>query len=120
MDSLEKFKNMSYKEKESIEDYYVYYWIYDNAKENDIELDDEIVLNLKNIIVNTYKEDFDYGYSLLQITNYVTSRYIDRTYTLNTLNKSMGQDILDAMHYDKENYILKNEKETESFSLEMD
>ena len=32
----------------------------------------------------------------------------------------MGQDILDAMHYDKENYILKNEKETESFSLEMD
>ena len=120
MNSLEKFKNMSYKENESIEDYYVYYWIYDNAKENYIELDDEIVLNLKNIIVNTYKEDFDYGYSLLQITNYVTSRYIDRTYTLNTLNKSMGQDILDAMHYDKENYILKNEKEAESFSLEMD
>lgn len=97
MQSLNFYKKMSDTEKLYINSLVAFRSIYDNCNDYDIELPEDDIVKLKDIILNTYEKDDNYGFSITDIADWITSHYLEDDFDLEELKEYSTQDLLSAI-----------------------
>lgn len=110
--SLNRYNELSKEDNAWLEEYIIYRDIYDVARERGAIVSDNVVEELKEIILDFYNEDSKTNFPLSYSTRFITDHYLDRDITINDLKESSYSDIYDAIDNDDIS-ILKNEDESE-------
>lgn len=111
MNSLKYYKNMSETEKSYINSLVAFNSIYDNCNEYDVELPEDDIVMLKGITLNTYEADDNYGFSIKDIADWITTHYLEDDFDLEELKKYSTQDLLSAINGDTS--LFKDSEEME-------
>ncbi len=110
--SLNRYNELSKEDNAWLEEYIIYRDIYDVARERGAIVSDNVVEELKEIILDFYNEDSKTNFPLSYSTRFITNHYLDRDITINELKESSYFDIYDAIDNDDIS-IIKNENDND-------
>jgi len=105
MESLNLYKNLSFKENILLEDFLVYREIYKNAEERKIKLENEEIVELKSIILNYYY-DFSNTISIAETVDFISKNYLDDNITMQELKDADKHTMQDALENNNINLVL--------------
>lgn len=110
MNSLERYKMLSNEDKSNLTIYSIYDSIYDVAKNEDINISDDIVTGIKELAYDLYLDDEYMNLSAPQIAFFLTECYAKDNSFMDKVADMDYSDILQAI--DNDNYdFYKDEME---------
>ena len=98
MYSLDEYLKLSSIDNQYLEHYLVYRDIYEQAKNYNVEISKEEVVDLREIIMDCFN-DYD-NIKLSSITSFITSNYLEKIITLEQLKQCDEYEIICAMDND--------------------
>lgn len=108
MNSLEKYKMLSDEDKTNLTIYCIYDSIYDVAKNEDIDISDDVVTDIKELAYDLYLEDEYMNLSAPQIAFFLTECYVKDNSFIDKMRDIDYSDILQAI--DNDNYDFYKEE----------
>lgn len=102
MNSLERYKMLSNEDKSNLTIYSIYDSIYDVAKNEDINISDDIVTDIKELAYDLYLDDEYMNLSASQIAFFLTECYAKDNSFMDKVADMDYSDILQAV--DNDNY----------------
>ena len=100
MNSLEKYKMLSNEDKTNLTIYCIYDSIYDVAKNEDIDISDDVVTDIKELAYDLYLEDEYMNLSAPQIAFFLTECYVKDNSFIDKMRDIDYSDILQAIDND--------------------
>ena len=111
MNTLEMYKRLSNEDKTHLTVYCIYDSIYDVARNNNIEISDELAMNIQELAHDLYLED-DYVYlSASQIAFFLTECYAKDNTFMDKVEDIDYDDILQAVENDNHEFYIEEEME---------
>lgn len=105
MYNYELYKKLTKEDKAYLEDYIIYRDINDCINEKGIKLEDDEIIDLKEIILNFYNEDSVDNFPLTHTTQFITSNYINKNITMEELRDNSYYSIYKAIEEDNIEYM---------------
>ena len=104
MNTLEMYKKLSNEDKTNLTIYCIYDSIYDVARNEEINIDDKTVMNIKDMSYDLYLDDEYSNLSASQIAYFLTECYVkDNSFMQKVKDIDYG-DILQAVEVDNHNF----------------
>ena len=94
MNSLEKYKMLSNEDKTNLTIYCIYDSIYDVEKNEDIDISDDVVTDIKELAYDLYLEDEYMNLSAPQIAFFLTECYVKDNSFIDKMRDIDYSDIL--------------------------
>lgn len=111
MNILEMYKRLTKEDKSNLTIYCIYDSIYDVAKNEEIEINDEIAMSIQEYAYNLYLDDEYNNLSASQIAFFLTECYVkDKTF-LDKIKDIDYNDILQAVVDDNNDFYKEEEME---------
>ena len=114
MNSLEMYNKLSKEDNQFLEHYVVYRDIYDIAKENNIEISNDEIVDLREFIMD-YFQDVK-NFRLNEITQFVAGIILNKYITLEQLKQCSNFEIYEAI--DDDDFLMLSEKFNEENDME--
>ena len=111
MNTLEMYKRLSREDKNNLTVYAIYDSIYDIARNNDYEINDDEVERLKELSHYAYLKDEYYKFSSARISDFLTECYIEHNVSLEKMEDASWNDILEAVDNDDYEFCIEEEME---------
>ena len=111
MNTLEMYKRLSNEDKTHLTVYCIYDSIYDVARNNNIEISDELAMNIQELAHDLYLEDEYMNLSASQIAFFLTECYAKDNTFMDKVEDIDYDDILQAVEDDDHEFYLEEEME---------
>lgn len=111
MNILEQYKRLSNDDKKNLTRYCIFNSIYDIARNENFDINDEIVLEIQEISYDLYLEDEYYNLSEAQISDFITTCYVKDNSFLEKLENLDYPDIFEAINGSDYNFYKDEEQE---------
>jgi phage terminase small subunit len=108
---LEMYKRLSKEDKSHLTIYCIYDSIYETARNQDYELDDNTAMNLQELAYDLYLEDNGYKLSQSEIADFLTNCYVNDNSFLEKVEDIDYSDILEAISDDDYDFYKDEEME---------
>lgn len=113
MNSLINYRKLSKENKRELTEYLIYRSIEDNCREHKKELDDEKILDIKELAYDFYLDDCYGKLSITSITDFIINNYLDNNITLEELQDADYADLYSAIDEDCIELIKEQEEDLE-------
>lgn len=104
MNSLERYKILSNEDKSNLTIYCIYDSIYDVAKNEDINIRDDVVTDIKELAYDLYLDDEYMNLSASQIAFFLTECYAKDSSFMNKIDDMDYSEILEAVDNNDYNF----------------
>lgn len=111
MNILEMYKRLSKEDKSNLTVYCIYDSIYDVARNNNIEISDELAMNIQELAHDLYLEDEYMNLSASQIAFFLTECYAKDNTFMDKVEDIDYDDILQAVENDNHEFYIEEEME---------
>ena len=111
MNTLEMYKRLSNEDKTHLTVYCIYDSIYDVARNNNIEISDELAMNVQELAHDLYLEDEYMNLSASQIAFFLTECYAKDNTFMDKVEDIDYDDILQAVENDNHEFYIEEEME---------
>lgn len=111
MNTLEMYKRLSNEDKTHLTVYCIYDSIYDVARNNNIEISDELAMNIQELAHDLYLEDEYMNLSASQIAFFLTECYAKDNTFMDNVEDIDYDDILQAVENDNHEFYIEEEME---------
>lgn len=111
MNTLEMYKRLSNEDKSHLTVYCIYDSIYDVARNNNIEISDELAMNIQELAHDLYLEDEYMNLSASQIAFFLTECYAKDNTFMDKVEDIDYDDILQAVEDDNHEFYIEEEME---------
>lgn len=111
MNTLEMYKRLSNEDKTHLTVYCIYDSIYDVARNNNIEISDELAMNIQELAHDLYLEDEYMNLSASQIAFFLTECYAKDNTFMDKVEDIEYDDILQAVENDNHEFYIEEEME---------
>ncbi len=111
MNTLEMYKRLSNEDKTHLTVYCIYDSIYDVARNNNIEISDELAMNIQELAHDLYLEDEYMNLSASQIAFFLTECYAKDNTFMDKVEDIDYDDILQAVEDDNHEFYIEEEME---------
>ena len=111
MNTLEMYKRLSNEDKTHLTVYCIYDSIYDAARNNNIEISDELAMNIQELAHDLYLEDEYMNLSASQIAFFLTECYAKDNTFMDKVEDIDYDDILQAVENDNHEFYIEEEME---------
>lgn len=111
MNILEMYKRLSKEDKSNLTVYCIYDSIYDVARNNNIEISDELAMNIQELAHDLYLEDEYINLSASQIAFFLTECYAKDNTFMDKVEDIDYDDILQAVENDNHEFYIEEEME---------
>ena len=111
MNTLEMYKRLSNEDKTHLTVYCIYDSIYDVARNNNIEISDELAMNVQELAHDLYLEDEYMNLSASQIAFFLTECYAKDNTFMDKVEDIDYDDILQAGENDNHEFYIEEEME---------
>ena len=111
MNTLEMYKRLSNEDKTHLTVYCIYDSIYDVARNNNIEISDELAMNIQELAHDLYLEDEYMNLSASQIAFFLTECYAKDNTFMDRVEDIDYDDILQAVENDNHEFYIEEEME---------
>ena len=111
MNILEMYKRLSNEDKGNLTIYTIYDSIYSSARNEEIELKDEVAKNIQELSYDLYIEDDNYKLSAQEIADFITRCYSNDYKFLEKIEDISYDDILEAIDNNDYDFYKNNEME---------
>lgn len=111
MNTLEMYKRLSNEDKTHLTVYCIYDSIYDVARNNNIEISDELAMNIQELAYDLYLEDEYMNLSASQIAFFLTECYAKDNTFMDKVEDIDYDDILQAVENDNHEFYIEEEME---------
>ena len=111
MNTLEMYKRLSNEDKTHLTVYCIYDSIYDVARNNNIEISDELAMNIQELSHDLYLEDEYMNLSASQIAFFLTECYAKDNTFMDKVEDIDYDDILQAVEDDNHEFYIEEEME---------
>jgi hypothetical protein len=111
MNTLEMYKRLSNEDKTHLTVYCIYDSIYDVARNNNIEISDELAMNIQELAHDLYLEDEYMNLSASQIAFFLTECYAKDNTFMDKVEDIDYDDILQAVENDNHEFYIEEEME---------
>lgn len=111
MNTLEMYKRLSNEDKTHLTVYCIYDSIYDVARNNNIEISDELAMNIQELAHDLYLEDEYMNLSASQISFFLTECYAKDNTFMDKVEDIDYDDILQAVEDDNHEFYIEEEME---------
>lgn len=111
MNTLEMYKRLSNEDKTHLTVYCIYDSIYDAARNNNIEISDELAMNIQELAHDLYLEDEYMNLSASQIAFFLTECYAKDNTFMDKVEDIDYDDILQAVEDDNHEFYIEEEME---------
>lgn len=111
MNTLEMYKRLSDEDKSHLTVYCIYDSIYDVARNNNIEISDELAMNIQELAHDLYLEDEYMNLSASQIAFFLTECYAKDNTFMDKVEDMDYDDILQAVEDNNHEFYIEEEME---------
>ena len=111
MNTLEMYKRLSNEDKTHLTVYCIYDSIYDVARNNNIEISDELAMNIQELAHDLYLEDEYMNLSASQIAFFLAECYAKDNTFMEIVEDMDYDDILQAVEDDNHDFYKEEEME---------
>ena len=111
MNTLEMYKRLSNEDKTHLTVYCIYDSIYDVARNNNIEISDELAMNIQELAHDLYLEDEYMNLSASQIAFFLTECYAKDNTFMDKVEDMDYDDILQAVEDNNHEFYIEEEME---------
>lgn len=111
MNTLEMYKRLSNEDKTHLTVYCIYDSIYDVARNNNIEISDELAMNIQELAHDLYLEDEYMNLSASQIAFFLTECYAKDNTFMDKVEDIDYDDILQEVENDNHEFYIEEEME---------
>ncbi|MGM9875748.1 MAG: hypothetical protein ACI310_00765 [Bacilli bacterium] len=111
MNTLEMYKRLSDEDKSHLTVYCIYDSIYDVARNNNIEISDELAMNIQELAHDLYLEDEYMNLSASQIAFFLTECYTKDNTFMDKVEDMDYDDILQAVEDNNHEFYIEEEME---------
>lgn len=111
MNKLEMYKRLSNEDKSNLTIYCIYDSIFDVAKNQNIEISDELAMNIQELAHDLYLDDEYRNLSASQIAFFLTECYAKDNTFIEKVEDMDYDDILQAVEDDDHGFYKDNEME---------
>lgn len=111
MNTLEMYKRLSNEDKTHLTVYCIYDIIYDVARNNNMEISDELAMNIQELAHDLYLEDEYMNLSASQIAFFLTECYAKDNTFMDKVEDIDYDDILQAVEDDNHEFYIEEEME---------
>ena len=111
MNTLEMYKRLSNEDKTHLTVYCIYDSFYDVARNNNIEISDELAMNIQELAHDLYLEDEYMNLSASQIAFFLTECYAKDNTFMDKVEDIDYDDILQAVENDNHEFYIEEEME---------
>ena len=108
MNTLEMYKRLSNEDKTHLTVYCIYDSIYDVARNNNIEISDELAMNIQELAHDLYLEDEYMNLSASQIAFFLTECYAKDNTFMDKVEDIDYDDILQAVEDDNHEFYIQS------------
>lgn len=111
MNTLEMYKRLSNEDKSHLTVYCIYDSIYDVARNNNMEISDELAMNIQELAHDLYLEDEYMNLSASQIAFFLTECYAKDNTFMDKVEDMDYDDILQAVEDNNHEFYIEEEME---------